>query len=241
MVASRRKTSDPPRRPVLFVNPKSGGGMASRAGVANRARERGIDVVEFGPGQDLTALVDEAVAGGADALGVAGGDGSLASVAVAAEARKLPFICVPAGTRNHFARDLGLDPDDPAGALDAFTAGIETRIDVANVNGRPFLNCVSLGIYGEAVRESAYRDSKLHTLVETARAVLGPSGEVPELDLVATHNEVTSLCELYTAAHDRPPSRQLCQQRATIPRAAPRAARPSPTSRRSVGRSSKEV
>jgi diacylglycerol kinase family enzyme len=184
MVASRRKTSDPPRRPVLFVNPKSGGGMASRAGVANRARERGIDVVEFGPGQDLTALVDEAVAGGADALGVAGGDGSLASVAVAAEAREPPFICVPAGTRNHFARDLGLDPDDPAGALDAFEAGIEARIDVANVNGRPFLNCVSLGIYGEAVRESAYRDSKLHTLVETARAVLGPSGEVPELDLV---------------------------------------------------------
>jgi diacylglycerol kinase family enzyme len=158
--------------------------MASRAGVANRARERGIDVVEFGPGQDLTALVDEAVAGGADALGVAGGDGSLASVAVAAEARELPFICVPAGTRNHFARDLGLDPDDPAGALDAFTNGIEARIDVAEVNGRLFLNCVSLGIYGEAVRESAYRDSKLHTLLETARAVLGPSGEVPELDLV---------------------------------------------------------
>ena len=83
-----------------------------------------------------------------------------------------------------FARDLGVDPDDPAGALDAFTNGIEARIDVAEVNGRLFLNCVSLGIYGEAVRESAYRASKLHTLLETARAVVGPSGEVPELDLV---------------------------------------------------------
>lgn len=182
-VASRGKTAEPPQRPVLFVNPRSGGGAASRAGVADRARELGIDVIEFGPGRDLTALVDEAVAGGADALGVAGGDGSLAIVAAAC-GRHLPFICVPAGTRNHFARDLGLDPTDPAGALDAFTDAIERQIDVADVNGRPFVNCVSLGIYGEALQRSAYRDAKLRTLLETARAVLGPSGEVPQLDLV---------------------------------------------------------
>jgi diacylglycerol kinase family enzyme len=129
-------------------------------------------------------MVDEAVAGGADAIGMAGGDGSLAIVAAAAEANELPVICVPAGTRNHFARDLGLNPGDPAGALDAFTDGIEGRIDVAEVNGRPFLNCVSMGIYGEAVRHSGYRDAKLRTLLDTARAVLGPSGEIPELHLV---------------------------------------------------------
>jgi diacylglycerol kinase family enzyme len=166
---------------VLFVNPRSGGGGASRARVADRARERGIEVIELGPDRNVTALIDEVVAAGADALGMTGGDGSLAIVAASARERRLPFICVPAGTRNHFARDLGLDPTDPAGALDAFTDAIERHIDVAEVNGRPFLNCVSLGIYGEAVRRSAYRDAKLRTLVEMARAVVGPSAEVPEL------------------------------------------------------------
>jgi diacylglycerol kinase family enzyme len=174
----------PPQRPVLFVNPGSGGGAAARARIAERARERGIEVVLLRPDRDLTAAIGRALAAGADALGVAGGDGSLSTVAAAAWARRLPLICVPSGTRNHFARDLGLDPSDPAGALDAFADGIEARIDVATVNGRLFLNVVSLGIYGEAVRQSAYRDAKLRTLLETARAALGPGGEIPELDLV---------------------------------------------------------
>jgi diacylglycerol kinase family enzyme len=174
----------PPQRPVLFVNPKSGGGAASRARIAERARERGIEVVLLGPDQDLAAAIDDALEGGADALGVAGGDGSVSTVAVAAWAHLLPLVCVPAGTRNHFARDLGLDPGDPAAALDAFTDGTEARIDVATVNGRLFLNVVSLGIYGEAIRRSAYRDAKLRTLLETASAVFGPGGEIPELDLV---------------------------------------------------------
>ena len=117
-------------------------------------------------------------------LGVAGGDGSLAVVAAAAAAHGLPFVCVPAGTRNHFALDLGVDPHDVIGALDAFTDGIERRIDVAEVNGRVFVNNVSLGIYGDAVRSPAYRDAKAHTLLETAKKVLGPSAEVPALRLV---------------------------------------------------------
>ena len=128
-------------------------------------------------GQSLARYVDEAVDQGADALGMAGGDGSLAVVAAAAAAHGLPFICVPAGTRNHFALDLGVDRHDVAGALDAFSDAVERRIDLAEVNGRVFLNNVSLGIYGEAVRQSAYRDAKLRTLVETAETVLGPSGE----------------------------------------------------------------
>jgi diacylglycerol kinase family enzyme len=169
---------------VLFVNPKSGGGAASRARIAERARERGIEVVLLGRHQDLAPAIDGVLEAGADALGVAGGDGSVSTVAATALAHRLPLICVPAGTRNHFARDLGLDPGDPAAALDAFMDGTEARIDVATVNGRLFLNVVSLGIYGEAIRRSAYRDAKLRTLVETARTVLGPGGEIPELDLV---------------------------------------------------------
>jgi diacylglycerol kinase family enzyme len=179
-----RWSSDPPQRPVLFVNPRSGGGKAARAQVAERARERGIETVIFGPGQSLEALVGRAVTNGADALGVAGGDGSLAVVAAAAAAHGLSIVCVPAGTRNHFALDLGVDPHDVIGALDAFTDGIERRIDVAEVNGRVFVNNVSLGIYGDAVRSPAYRDAKVRTLLETAKKVLGPSAEVQALRLV---------------------------------------------------------
>jgi diacylglycerol kinase family enzyme len=167
----------------LFVNPRSGGGRAARAHVAERARELGIDVVVLATGDDLSRLVAHAVASGADALGMAGGDGSLAIVAAPASTHGLPFICVPAGTRNHFALDLGMDPYDPVGALDAFAHGVERRIDMAEVNGRLYLNNVSLGLYGDAVRQPTYRDAKVRTLVDTAAAVLGPSGEVPELTL----------------------------------------------------------
>ena len=174
----------PPRRPVLFVNERSGGGKAARTAVAERARERGIDAVLLQADRSLEELVRDAVADGADALGVAGGDGSLAVVAAAARAHGLPFVCVPAGTRNHFALDLGVDRHDLVGALDAFTDGVERPIDVAEVNGRVFLNNVSLGIYGDAVREPAYRDAKMRTLVEIAAEVLGPSATLPELHLV---------------------------------------------------------
>jgi diacylglycerol kinase family enzyme len=178
------EAADPPHRPVLFVNPNSGGGKAARAGLAEHARERGIDVIVLRTGGDLAALVQTAVDGGADALGVAGGDGTLAVVAAAAVAYELPFVCVPAGTRNHFALDLGVDRRDLVGSLDAFTDGLERRVDVAEVNGRLFLNNVSLGIYGDAVRQPAYRDAKARTLLETAANVLGPSAVVTDLELV---------------------------------------------------------
>jgi len=178
------RPADPPRRPVLFVNPRSGDGKAARAGLAERARERGIEVVILGPGQDLAALAGDVAAGGADALGMAGGDGSLAVVAAVAAARRIPFVCVPAGTRNHFALDVGVDRHDLTGALDASSGGVERRIDMAEVNGRAFLNNVSLGVYGEAVRSPAYRDAKVRTLLQTAAEVIGPSAEAPALYLV---------------------------------------------------------
>ena len=168
---------------MLFVNPRSGGGRAARDRVAERAREQGIDAVILTPGGNLAALAQAAVQDGADALGVAGGDGSLAIVAAACATHDLPFVCVPAGTRNHFALDVGVDRHDVTGALDAFTDGVERRIDMAVVNQRLFVNNVSLGIYGDAVRRPAYRDAKLRTLLETAQEVLGPSGQVPELRL----------------------------------------------------------
>jgi diacylglycerol kinase family enzyme len=176
--------ADPLRQPVLFVNPRWGGGKAARVALAERARERGIETIVLDPDSMLEVLVAEAVAGGADALGIAGGDGSLAVVAAAARAHALPFMCIPAGTRNHFALDIGVDRSDLLGALDAFTDAVECRIDVAEVNGRLFLNNVSLGIYGDAVQQPGYRDAKLRTLLETAHAVLGPSRTASQLHLL---------------------------------------------------------
>ena len=178
------RPADPPRRPLLFVNPRSGDGTAARAGIAERARANGIEAVILAPGQDLAALAGEAAAAGADVLGMAGGDGSLAVVATVAAAHGIPFVCVPAGTRNHFALDVGVDRHDLIGALDAFTGGVQRQIDMAEVNGRAFLNNVSLGIYGDAVHSPAYREAKVRTLLETAAEVMGPSAEAPALSLV---------------------------------------------------------
>ena len=119
----------------------------------------------------------DAVADGADALAMAGGDGSQAIVAAIAAERDLPYACIPAGTRNHFALDLGVDRDDVVGALDAFVDGGERRVDLAEVNGRVFVNNVSLGLYAEAVQREGYREAKLRTILDTLPDVLGPEGE----------------------------------------------------------------
>jgi diacylglycerol kinase family enzyme len=133
----------------LIVNPHAGRGKASRE-VVRESEARGIHVHVLEEGDDMSELARRA---DAHALGIAGGDGSLAPVAAVALERDLPFVCVPCGTRNHFARDLGLNRSDPIGALDAFAHREERRIDVGRANGRVFLNNVSLGIYARLVRE----------------------------------------------------------------------------------------
>jgi diacylglycerol kinase family enzyme len=169
---------------TLFINPASGGGTAGRVGLRDRAAALGIDSVVLEPGHDLAALVREAVAGGADVLGMAGGDGSMAVVAAAASAHDLPFVCVPAGTRNHFARDLGIAVADPVAALAAFTEGAERRIDLGEVNGRVFVNNVCLGIYGQAVQRSAYRAAKARVLLKTAVEVWSSPAAVAPVRVV---------------------------------------------------------
>jgi diacylglycerol kinase family enzyme len=170
-----------PKRAVLFYNPKSGGGKAERFHVAREARARGVEPIELHLGDDLAALVRDAIASGADAVGVAGGDGTQAIVAAIASEQGLPYVCVPAGTRNHFALDLGVDRDDVVGALDAFTKGGERLVDLAEVNGRVFVNNVSLGVYAEAVQREGYRDAKLRTIADTMPTVLGPDGDTLDL------------------------------------------------------------
>jgi len=171
----------PPRRAVLFYNPKSGGGKAERFRLADEAAARGIEAIELTRGADLRELVEGAVAQGADALAMAGGDGSQAIVAAVASEHDLPYACIPAGTRNHFALDLGVDRDDVVGALDAFGEGAGERcVDLATVNGRVFVNNVSLGVYAEAVQREEYRGAKMRTIAATAADSLA-GGRPPEL------------------------------------------------------------
>ena len=157
---------------LLLVNPRSGDDRPSADELRREAEQRGIRVHLLGEDDDAAELARDA---DADALGMAGGDGSLAPVAAVAMERELPFVVVPFGTRNHFARDIGLERDDPIGALDAFVAGRERRVDVGRANGDLFLNNVSLGLYADLVhrRESHRRRgealARLRALVLLAR------------------------------------------------------------------------
>ncbi|HLM25474.1 MAG TPA: diacylglycerol kinase family protein [Thermoleophilaceae bacterium] len=170
-----------PARPVLLMNPKSGGGKAERFSLDDEARARGIEAVVMNRDDDLNELVSAAVERGADGLAMAGGDGSQAIVAARAAELGLPYACIPAGTRNHLALDLGVDRNDVVGALDAFVDGGEIVVDLAEVNGRVFVNNVSLGVYAEAVQQEAYRDAKVRTLVDTVPDALGPEAHAQAL------------------------------------------------------------
>ncbi len=181
--------AEPPRHAVLFFNPLSGGGKATRFHLAEEASRRGIESIELRRGEDLEQLVRGAVAAGADGLAMAGGDGSQATVARIAAELGLPYACIPAGTRNHFALDLGVDRDDVVGALDAFVDGGERRVDLAEVNGRVFVNNVSLGLYAEAVQREEYRDAKLRTLAATAPTSLRAAAEAPRLRWNGEHGQ----------------------------------------------------
>jgi diacylglycerol kinase family enzyme len=152
---------------LLLVNPRSGSGEPDADTLVEEARERGIRTHVLGEDDDAESVAREAEA---DALGMAGGDGSLARVAAVAIERDLPFVCVPFGTRNHFARDLGLDRDDPIAALEAFRGG-ETRIDVARAGDRLFVNNVSLGLYARLVHRRE-RHRRRRQMLARLRALL---------------------------------------------------------------------
>ena len=157
----------PPRRPVLLMNPRSGGGKVERFDLVRKAERLGARVVLLdGPGMvDVEALARKAVADGADLLGVAGGDGTQALVAGVAAEHDLPFLVISAGTRNHFALDLGLDRTDPATCLDGLSDGVELRVDIGRLDERTFVNNASFGVYAEIVQSPAYRDEKRGTVL----------------------------------------------------------------------------
>jgi diacylglycerol kinase family enzyme len=158
----------PPRRPFLIMNPRSGGGKVTRFGLKDKAEALGATVALLdGPGTvDVGALARQAVAEGADLLGVAGGDGTQALVAGIAAEHDIPLLVISAGTRNHFALDLGLDREDPSRCLDALRDGVELRVDLGFIGDRPFVNNASFGAYAAVVQSPAYRDDKRRTTTE---------------------------------------------------------------------------
>ncbi|HWG12641.1 MAG TPA: diacylglycerol kinase family protein [Streptosporangiaceae bacterium] len=192
----------PPRHPVLIMNPKSGGGKAERFGLAGECRARGIEPIVLTPGDDLVKLAEDAIARGADVIGMAGGDGSQALVATVAARHGIPHVTVPAGTRNHFALDLGLDRDDVTGALDAFSDGIERRVDLAEVNGRVFVNNASLGLYARIVQSPEYRDAKLKTAAGMLPDLLGPDARPLDLCFTAPDGIAYPTAHLILVSND---------------------------------------
>jgi diacylglycerol kinase family enzyme len=199
---ARQMNAARPDYPVLIMNPKSGGGKAERFHLADECRQRGIEPVLLEPGDDLLQLAEDAVGRGADVIGMAGGDGSQALVASVAARHDIPYVCVPAGTRNHFALDLGLDRSDVTGALDAFADGIERRIDLATVNGRTFVNNASLGLYAKVVQSPEYRDAKLRTAAAMLPDLIGPDSAPPDLRFTGPDDTEAPGAQLILVSND---------------------------------------
>jgi diacylglycerol kinase family enzyme len=161
--------ASPPKRAFIVMNPRSGDGKVAKFGLKEKAKALGAQVAMLeGPEIiDVAALARKAVADGCDLLGVAGGDGTQALVAGIAAEHDLPFLVISAGTRNHFALDLGLNREDPSTCLDALTDGEELRIDLGLIGGRTFVNNASFGAYAEVVESPAYRNDKRGTTLQT--------------------------------------------------------------------------
>ena len=164
----------PARHPFLIMNPRSGGGKVGKFDLPGKAEALGAEVfLMTGPELvDVAAVARQAVADGADLLGVAGGDGTQALVAGVAAEHGIPFLVITAGTRNHFALDLGLDRADPVACLSALSDGVELHVDLGVVSGQTFVNNVSFGAYAEVVQTPAYRDDKLGTTLDTLPELL---------------------------------------------------------------------
>lgn len=187
---------------VLIINPWSGNGKAERCDLAGLCAVRGIEPVILRESDDLAGLAEAAVARGARAIGMAGGDGSQATVAAVAARHRIPHVCVPAGTRNHFALDLGLDRTDVTGALDAFADQVERQVDLAFVNGHPFVNNCSLGLYARIAASPQYRDAKFRTAAGVLPDLIGPDAEPFDLRFTGPGGESFTTAHLILVSND---------------------------------------
>jgi diacylglycerol kinase family enzyme len=135
---------------VILVNPHSGPDETSPDDVAARFPESEIHELE---GKAVRRQVEEALASASSPsfLAVAGGDGTIRCAAGVVAGSDLPLLPIPAGTRNHFAKEVGIATLDEAAA--AASGGVVVTIDVGEVNGEAFVNNANVGAYPRIVRE----------------------------------------------------------------------------------------
>ena len=156
---------------VVFVNRRSGGGSADADEVAACFPD---DRVVECDGPELAGEVADLVAMARDAgedvrfVGVAGGDGSIRCAASVLVGTGVPLLAVPAGTRNHFAKELGIET--VADAAQAAAAGRTRPVDVGEVNGERFVNNSSIGFYAALVRERTRHERRLPRAAADAAA-----------------------------------------------------------------------
>jgi diacylglycerol kinase family enzyme len=187
----------------LLVNPRSGDEQPTVEELVAEARSLGIETHVVRPDEDVAELVRAAADRGADTLGMAGGDGSLGAVAAVAVEHDVPFVPIPFGTRNHFARDVGFDADDPIGSLAAFR-GPERRVDAGEVGGHTFLNNVSLGLYASFVHDPARKTrNRVLALARMLPAALGRSREPLAFSLEVNERREEHLALIALVANNR--------------------------------------
>ncbi|HLJ46514.1 MAG TPA: diacylglycerol kinase family protein [Bryobacteraceae bacterium] len=139
---------------AVIFNPRAGlkRGRRSVAEISFYLREAGFDhsIRIAAEGVEITAATREALRDGHEIVVAAGGDGTVNAVAAAVAGSSATLGVLPLGTLNHFAKDLGI-PTDLAAAAQTLAAQRTDRVDVAEVNGRVFVNNSSLGIYPNIV------------------------------------------------------------------------------------------
>jgi diacylglycerol kinase family enzyme len=175
---------------TVILNPAAGSGV-HQPSVRRAAQARQIDVREIHAGDEAGALAQQAVDEGAQVLIAAGGDGTVSAVAGVAAERDVPLVVVPCGTRNHFAKDCGADTINPLGQLAAIDNGHEVRIDVGTVNGRVFLDNVSVGFYAAMVRDPQYRQRRIRVTARYAQRALLWGGRRASLRTEVPHRVAT--------------------------------------------------
>ena len=145
-------------RAIVILNEEAGTAVRARESVTAERLQTAfaaahIDaVVQLIRPDRLASAVTRAIAERPDAIFVGGGDGSISTSAGLLADTDIPFGVLPLGTLNHFAKDLGL-PMDYAETIAALAPGVSRLVDVAEVNGRVFINNCSVGAYADAVRQ----------------------------------------------------------------------------------------
>jgi diacylglycerol kinase family enzyme len=134
---------------------------------------------------------------------MAGGDGSQALAAAVAARHDVAFVCIPAGTRNHLAMDLGLDRDDVVAALDAFGEAVERRIDLGFLGDRVFVNNATAGLYAKIVQSTEYRNRKVGTALDLLPSMLGPRAVPFDLRFTGPDGTEHESAHLILVSNDR--------------------------------------